>query len=74
MEIRWNNVVAAALLLIAVLVFVNHPGAIGSFLTGMTSIGRSPDDTIRGLLAAGFCGVVLVAVVKLLTHNERKDQ
>ena len=71
MEIRWNNVIAAALLLAGALVFVKNPEAIASFLSSMGRIGAGRDQTLRGLLAAGFCGVVLVAVVKLLTANER---
>ena len=74
MEIRWNNVIAAVLLLIAVLIFVNNPAAIGSFMAGMQQIGQGPDESIRGLIAVGFCGVVLVAVVRLLTSNGRNDR
>ncbi len=66
--------IAAALLLIGVVIFVNNPGAIGAFLASTQEIGHGPEETTRGLLAAGFCGVVLVAVVKLLTNNGRSNQ
>lgn len=76
MQIRWNNVIAAALVLIAVVIFLRNPGAIGAFIGSMQAVGpgHSSDEVTRGLLAVGFVGVLIVAVVKLTTQSRSKDQ
>ncbi len=77
MTVRWSNVVAMGLLIAAIVIFVRNPDAIGGFLRSMQSVGRTgdPEESIRGLLAAGFVGVLIVAVVRIVTHNNgSKDQ
>ncbi len=77
MTIRWSNVVAIVLLIAAIVIFVRNPDAIGAFFRSMQAVGRSstPEESIRGLLSVGFIGVLIVAVVRIVTHNHRsKDQ
>lgn len=66
MEIKWNNVFAALFGLLAVIILVNNPAAIGRFLGAVQEIGKEPQQTVEGLIAAGLCAVFLVAMVKLL--------
>ena len=75
MEIRWANVVAFVFLITALVIFVMNADAIASFLATIKDIGpnHSPEQQLRGLLAFGLIGVIIVAVVRIVVANNRND-
>ena len=73
MEIRWNNVIALALAVFALVVAVKAHGQIGAFLSTMTAVGplHSPEERTMGLVAFGLVIICTVAVVAILQTNRR---
>jgi len=76
MEVRWRNVIALALALIAIVVIVKAPGEIGAFLASMRDVGpdHTPQEQTMGLLAYGLVLLAIVAVVKIVTQNNGSDK
>ena len=74
MEIRWNNIFALILFIIAGVLLVKFLPAITSALATMKNIGpdHTADEKTVGLIALGFVGALLVAVVKILTNRNAK--
>jgi hypothetical protein len=74
MQVRWNNIIASILVIAAVVVLVKFLPAITAVLTTVNQIGpgHSTDDKVTGLVAIGFLGALLVAVVKILTSSQSK--
>jgi len=72
--IKWNNIIAAALGLTALIVLLRYREQAAAFLSTVNRIGpgNSPEDMTLGLIVIGFGGAVLVAIVRLLTSNNRK--
>ena len=73
MQIRWNNIIALILLVIALVLAVNFLPALIAFLGSMKDIGpgHTTDEKTVGLIAFGLVGILLVAVVKVLTHGSK---
>jgi hypothetical protein len=73
MKIRWNSVIAVILGFTAFFTLLRHREQAAAFFSTVNRIGpgNSPEDMTLGLIVIGFCGVVLVAIVRLLTHNSR---
>jgi len=73
MQIRWNNIIALILLVIALVLAVNFLPSLIAFLGSMKDIGpgHTTDEKTVGLIAFGLVGILLVAVVKVLTHGSK---
>ena len=72
--IKWNNIIAAALGITALILLLRYREQATAFLSTAKRIGpgNSPEDMTLGLIVIGFGGAVLVAIVRLLTSNNRK--
>ena len=72
MEIRWNNIIALLLLIFAFVILMRGWDEIGQFFSGMGDLGprHSQEEQIMGLIAFGLVGVLIVAVVKILTQGK----
>lgn len=75
MEIKWNNLIALALIVFAVVVVAKTPTELLSFVSSIDGIatGDEPVEWTRGLIAFGFCLLPIVAAVKILVDNNRKE-
>ena len=73
MKIHWNNIIAAILGFAAFITLLRYREQAAAFFSTVKRVGpgNSPEDMTLGLIVIGFCGVVLVAIVRLLTHNRR---
>jgi hypothetical protein len=73
-KINWNNLLAAALGLVALVFLLRHWEQAVAFLSTAKRIGpgNSPQDMTLGLIAIGFCAATLVAIVRILTNNKSK--
>ena len=74
-RIRWNNLIAFAMAIVAFWVAVKLLPEIRAFLATMRDLGpgHDPDDRTLGLIAVGLLGAVLVAIVRILVSSNRKD-
>ena len=74
MNIRWSNVVAFALALVAFALLIRYRQVLGAFLSNIERIGpgHAPADQAFGLLALGMIGLCLVTIVRLVIRNDRK--
>ncbi len=72
--IKWNNVIAVALGATALIFLLRYREQAAAFLSTVKRIGpgNSPEDMTLGLIVIGICGVVLVAIVRLIVRNDRK--
>lgn len=75
MEIKWSNVAAAGLLLVALVLGIRYSGILIGTVGSMGRIGPqyAPQDRTFGLLVLGLILVGVVAVVRLLVDRGRKD-
>ncbi len=73
MKIFWNRFLALIFAIIALVLFLKNRAAMGEFLsqTGRIGPGHSPDEITAGLIALGLVGVLIVAIVKILTHDRK---
>ena len=73
MQIRWNNIIALILLVIAALLAIKLLPAIAAFLASMKDIGpgHTRDEKTFGLIALGLVGMLLVAVVRILSRGSK---
>lgn len=74
MKIHWNNLIAFGLGLTGLILLLRHRDQAGAFLSTVKRIGpgNSPQDMTLGLIVIGFCGAVLVAIVRILTNNKNQ--
>ena len=74
--IRWDRVFLAGLLVVGVIVAVKRAPEIRAFLATTHQIGvGNPNDQIKGLLAVGLLGVIVVCVARILTRStDQRDQ
>lgn len=72
MQIKWNNLIALALLVFAFVVGLRYLPQIGEFLATLSQVGPGgdPDQRTFGLMAFGLVLVLIVAVVKILTNRK----
>ena len=75
MEIKWPNVVAMGLAILAVVLAVRHQPAIHATLATVGDIGPgfSPEEQTRGLVVLGVILVSGVAIVRLLIEANRRN-
>ena len=76
MGIKWSNVVAFALFLLAAVLAIAHQGEIGAALNtiGRIGPGHSVEEQTIGLGVLGVCLAALVAVVRLICDHDRKGR
>ena len=71
MHLHWNNIIAFALALTALVLLFQFRGPTTAFLASMPNIG--PGHTIEektiGLIAFGVTAALLVAVLRILTRK-----
>ena len=74
MRILWHNIFALILLIVAVVVAIRQRREIVGFLMTTEHIGRGGtfEEQTAGLVALGLVLVTIVALVKILTHNNRR--
>lgn len=75
MRILWHNVFALALAILAIVILVFNRKDTRTFLESMQDIGpgHTTDEQVMGLIAFGLVLVGIVAVLKILIENNRKD-
>lgn len=75
MKPKLHNIFILLFTLLAGFLLLRHGHAISEVMDHLERIGpgHSNDEKTVGLLALGFIGVTLVAIVKLLTQNRRED-
>lgn len=75
MKLNINNIAAAVLALVGAVIFLRHKNETLTFLSTAERIGpgNSPQDMTCGLLVIGLCGAVLVAIVRILTNNNKNN-
>ncbi|MCC6681240.1 MAG: hypothetical protein IT445_10115 [Phycisphaeraceae bacterium] len=72
MQIKWNNIIAVLLGILAIAIFAAYPGLVAGLINNLRGIGpgHPTEDKVMGLIAFGLIGILLVAIVLLLTHNQ----
>ena len=75
MKVLWHNIIALILAILAIGILLNMSKPLAAFITGMGDIGpyHATEDKVLGLIAFSLTGLILVAIVKILTHN-RNDR
>jgi len=72
MKIHWNNIIAAALGLMAMVFLLRYREQAVALLATAKRIGpgNSPEDMTLGLIVIGMWAATLVAIVRILTTNK----
>lgn len=72
MKIHWNNLVAAAVGMLALILLLRYREQALAFLSTAKRIapGNSPEDMTLGLIVVAFGAATLVAIVRILTNNK----
>ncbi len=76
MNIKWNNIFATGLGVAALIFALHHKQDCGAALDSINQMGPSnpPDERFAGFMVLGLIGVVIVAIVKILTHSRPNDR
>lgn len=76
MNIHWRNIGILIFSIIIAFLLLRHGHAVSGVADDLGRIGpgHSADEKTVGLLALGFIGVSLVAIVKLLTQSSPPDR
>ena len=73
MKVHWQNLIVLILAVTVVVLSVRGCTPLNAALADTTHIG--PGHTIEqktiGLMVVGFIGLIIVAIVKILTHDRR---
>lgn len=72
MEIKWPNVVAFALAIVAFFMAVSRQEEIATFLGSTQHLGSSPSitDRMHGLMAFGLMLVALLGVLRIVLNSQ----
>ena len=75
MKINSNTIVAAILGVVALVFLLRYQTPASAFISTVKRIGpgNSPEDMTLGLIVVGFAGAVLVAIVRILTNNNKNN-
>lgn len=75
MKMHWNNLIAAILGLVVLVIILRYREPALAFLSTVKRIGpgNSTEDMTLGLIVIGFAGAVLVAIVRILTNNKNNS-
>jgi hypothetical protein len=76
MNIHWRNIGILIFVIIIAFLLLRHGPAVSGVVDDLGRIGpgHTNDEKTVGLLALGFIGVSLVAIVRLLTRNGPSDR
>jgi hypothetical protein len=75
MKINSNTIIAAILGVVALVFLLRYQAPASAFLATAKRIGpgNSPEEMSLGLIVIGFAGAVLVAIVRILTNNNKNN-
>ena len=75
MKINSNTIIAAILGGVALVFLLGYRAQVSAFLSTVKRIGpgNSSEDMTLGLIVVGFAGAVLVAIVRILTNNNKNN-
>ena len=75
MEIKWSNIAALALMVVALALVLGHLHEIKAVLSSVSHVGpgHSLDEKTLGLAVLGVCLVALVAAVRIICERTRRD-
>lgn len=73
MQIKWSNVIAFAMVVFALVVFLKTYPQMAAFFAAMNDIGpgHDPDEQVRGLVAFGLIALTIVGIVKIVVNGGR---
>jgi len=76
MNINWRNIGILIFALVIAFLLLRHGNAVSEIVGHPERIGpgHSAEEQTVGLLALGFIGVSMVAIVRLLTHSRPSDR
>jgi hypothetical protein len=76
MRINWRNIGILIFVLVILILLLRHGHAVSDAVANIDRIGpgHGVDEQTAGLLALGFIGVSLVAIVRLLTQSRPPDR
>ena len=76
MEIKWSNVVAFGLFVLALFLVLTHLNEISAATNAIRHIGpgHTLEDKTLGLGVLGVCLVALVAIVRILCERGKNDK
>lgn len=72
MKIRWTNLIALALVIVAIVLVSRSGRELSAVIDTMDHIGPSysHQEQTRGLLVLGLIGVIIVAVVRIVVSGQ----
>ena len=71
MVVQWRNILVVILLITACVTVTKNGGSIAAFLSTIDQVGSgTPDEQVRGLLAVGLLGVIVVSIVRILVRKD----
>ena len=70
MHIKWPNLIAAGLVLVGLVVFLENPGAVGRFVGAVRHIGpqATAEEQVEGLISAAIIIVACLAALRIVLH------
>lgn len=76
MQVRWGNLIALGMVIIATVIGISHQREIRGFVATMTEIGpgHSPEEQIVGLLAFGLSAVIILAALKIVLNSNGRQE
>ena len=76
MEIRWANLVAAALVVCALYIVSKMHPQMRAFLSTMSAIGSGHEleEQVLGLIAVGLLSATLLAALRIVLQRDRDDR
>ncbi len=71
MRIRWNNILALILALVALNLMTRNWNAIRVFFRSLHAFGpyHTPDERFIGFMAAGLIAACIIAIIKILKRG-----
>jgi uncharacterized integral membrane protein len=75
MKLRWNNIIVAILAVFILTLALRHGDSCRAALETVTAVAphQSVDDRFVGFMVLGLVAVTVVAIVKILAQNRRRD-
>lgn len=73
MRILWRNIFVFIFAVVVLVLVIKYHSAIGLAFSDIEHLGpgHSTDEKFTGLIALGFIGVSVVAIVKILTQDPK---
>lgn len=76
MNIKWHNIIATGLGVAALIFALHHQEDCQVALDSINHTGSAnpSDQRLAGFMVLGLIGVVIIAIVKILTHSRPNDR